>query len=117
MDTQFQIAILELLDMDRIIQVLGICTVDSKDDLISQVQASFKVLLRRTFWYPIGLRQNFVREFRHDIHGFQNFQDIDPYIILMPHHVPNGRNKVVPFLVWIGFNVNFEDFRSGQYQR
>ena len=37
MDTKLKVAIFQALDMDSIIQILGICPIDGKSNLITQV--------------------------------------------------------------------------------
>ena len=58
MDTQFQVAIFQLLDMDGVIQVLGIRSIDGEGDFLPQVQTACHIGLRWSIWHLIRLCQD-----------------------------------------------------------
>ena len=116
MDAQLKVAIFQTLDMDSIVQVLGIRSIDGKGNLIAQVQTSFQITLCRCIWNSLGLFQDLFWKLGDNIHGLQHFQYINARVVDMTDHINQTRHKEIVFLGRIFVNSNLEYFCAIQNQ-
>ncbi|KXT70132.1 hypothetical protein SCRDD08_00827 [Streptococcus cristatus] len=108
MDTKFKVAIFQALDMNSIVQILGIRSIDGKDNLFSQVQTSFKITLRRCIRNSLGFFQDLFWKFGDNVHRLQHFQYIYTWIVDMTDYINQTSYKEIVFLGWIFVNSDLE---------
>ena len=108
MDAQLKVAIFQALDMDRIVQVLGIRSIDGKGNLITQVQTAFQITLCRCIRNPLGFFQDLFWKFGDNVHRLQHFQYIYTWIVYMTNHIDQTSHEEIVFLGWIFVNSDFE---------
>ena len=108
MDAQLKVAIFKALDMDSIIQVLGIRSIDGEGNLITQVQTPCQITLCRCIRNSIGLFQDLFWKFRDNVHRLQHFQHINTWIIDMTDYIDQTRHEEIVFLGWILVNSDLE---------
>ena len=108
MDTKLKVAIFQALDMDSIIQVLGIRSIDGKGNLFAQVQTSFQITLSRCVRNSLGLFQDLFWKLRDNVHGLQHFQHINARVVDMTDYIDQTGHKEIVFLSWIFVNSDLE---------
>ena len=94
--------------MDRIVQVLGIRSIDGKGNLISQVQTSFQITLCRCIRNSLGFFQDLFWKFGDNVHGLQHFQYIYTWIVDMTDYINQTSHKEIVFLGRIFVNSDLE---------
>ena len=94
--------------MDRIVQVLGIRSIDGKGNLISQVQTSCQITLCRCIRNSLGLFQDLFWKFGDNVHRLQHFQYINAWIIDMTDHIDQTSHEEIVFLSRIFVNSDLE---------
>ena len=107
-DAQLKVAIFQALDMNRIVQVLGICSIDGEGNLFTQVQTAFQITLRRCVWNSLSFFQDLFWKFGDNIHGLQHFQYIYTWIINMTNYIKEASHKEIMFLSRIFVNSDLE---------
>ena len=110
MDAQLKVTIFQPLDMDSIVQVLGICSIDGEGYLFTQVQTSCQITLCRCIRNSLGLFQDLFWKFGDNVHGLQHFQYINTWVVDMANHINQTSHEEIVFLGWIFFNSNLEHF-------
>ena len=110
MDAQLKVTIFQALDMNRIVQVLGIRSINGEDNLISQVQTAFQITLCRCIRNSLGFFQNLFWKFGDNVHRLQHFQYINTWVVDMTDHINQTSHEEIVFLGWIFFNSNLEHF-------
>ena len=110
MDTQLKVAIFQTLDMNRIVQVLGVRSIDGEGNLLPQVQTPCQITLSRCIWNSLGLFQDLFWKFRDNIHRLQHFQYINTRVVDMADHIDQTGHEEIMFLGWIFVNSDLEYF-------
>ena len=116
MNSKFQISIFQGLDMHRIVQVLGIRTVNGKSNLISQINAVFHIFFRWSIWHCFSFLKNSLWKFRDNIHRLQNFQNINPSICRMTNYIKHRSYKKIMFSTWILVDKDLKHFSSFKFK-
>ena len=110
MDAQLKVAIFQALDMDSIVQVLSIRSIDGKGNLFTQVQTPCQITLCRCIRNSLGLFQDLFWKHRDNIHGLQHFQYINTWVVDMTDDINQTGHEEIVFLGWIFVNSNLEHF-------
>ena len=84
MDTELVVAVIEFFDVDGIVQVFRIFTVNREDRLVTKVDATDEVFLVRLVRYRVRLSDHVLRELRWDAVLIDDRQDVDAWVVLMP---------------------------------
>ena len=108
MDAQLKVAIFQALDMDSIVQILGIRPIDSKSNLFTKVQTSFQITLSWCVRNSLSLFQDLFWKLRDYIHRLQHFQYINAWIIDMADDINEASHEEIVFLGRIFVNSDLE---------
>ena len=108
-NSEFDIAIFQSLDMHRVVQVLGIRTVNGKCKLISQIKTPFHILFCGSIRHTFCFFKDSLWKLGYDIHRLQNLKNINTWICRMPYHVQYTSDKEIMFLTWVFVDKDLEN--------
>ena len=114
MHTQFKMAIIKQFNMYGIVQVLGIRTVNGKRHFLTQIHSPNQIFVCWCIGHSIGFRKHIIWKVRHDVHRFQDLQDINPHIALMSHNITHLTDKIIVATRWVLVNIYLDNLSSVQ---